>query len=140
MPRRPHKRRWRQRRKPAALAVRTARTESAAPACGRPRRRRHDARFGKRYSARSPPPPGPRLRAPECRLLGRGWGWGSRGDAPVSMALHRLPPALPRKSYGMHESDSLKIIDVIQELSADFAGGSAMAFGDIRVAERADWL
>jgi len=32
------------------------------------------------------------------------------------------------------------IIDVIQELSADFAGGSAMTFGDIRVAERADWL
>jgi hypothetical protein len=40
----------------------------------------------------------------------------------------------------MHGSDSLMIIDVIQELRGDLSGGFAMAFGDIRVAERADWL
>lgn len=32
------------------------------------------------------------------------------------------------------------ITDVIQGLQGDFAEGFAMAFGDIRVAERADWL
>jgi hypothetical protein len=40
----------------------------------------------------------------------------------------------------MHGSDSLLIIDVIQGLRGDLSGGFAMAFGDIRVAERADWL
>jgi hypothetical protein len=40
----------------------------------------------------------------------------------------------------MHESDSLMIVDMIQGLQQDWAGGFAMAFGDIRVAERADWL
>jgi hypothetical protein len=40
----------------------------------------------------------------------------------------------------MHESDSTMIINLIQELRGDFAGGLAMSFGDIRVAERADWL
>jgi hypothetical protein len=32
------------------------------------------------------------------------------------------------------------IVDVIQGLSIVFVGGPAMSFGDIRVAERADWL
>jgi len=40
----------------------------------------------------------------------------------------------------MHGSDSQMIIDVIQGLHGDLAGGFTMAFGDIRVSERADWL
>jgi hypothetical protein len=40
----------------------------------------------------------------------------------------------------MHGSDSLMIANVIQGLFGDFAGGFRMSFGDIRVAERADWL
>jgi hypothetical protein len=40
----------------------------------------------------------------------------------------------------MHGSDSLMVIDVIQGLGGDFAGGFAMSYGDVRVAERADWL
>lgn len=40
----------------------------------------------------------------------------------------------------MPESDSIMIVNLIQELRSDFAWGFAMSFGDIRVAERADWL
>ncbi len=40
----------------------------------------------------------------------------------------------------MPGSDSLMIVDVIQGLANRFGGGLAMSFGDIRVAERADWL
>jgi hypothetical protein len=40
----------------------------------------------------------------------------------------------------MPESDSTMIINLIQGFSTDSAGGIAMAFGDIRVAQRADWL
>ena len=40
----------------------------------------------------------------------------------------------------MHGSDSLVIVDVIQDLWHGFAEGEAMGYGDIRVAERADWL
>jgi Transposase DDE domain len=40
----------------------------------------------------------------------------------------------------MPESDSLEFEDVIQSLSTSLAGGVGMSFGDIRVAERADWL
>ncbi len=37
-------------------------------------------------------------------------------------------------------SDSPMIVDVIQDVASGFSGGFAMSFGDIRVAERADWL
>jgi Transposase DDE domain len=40
----------------------------------------------------------------------------------------------------MPESDSAMIINLIQGFRSDSAGGIGMAFGDIRVAERADWL
>jgi hypothetical protein len=40
----------------------------------------------------------------------------------------------------MPESDSTMIINLIQGFRIDSAEGVAMAFGDIRVAERADWL
>jgi Transposase DDE domain len=42
----------------------------------------------------------------------------------------------------MHESDSLVIINLIQGLrtGGELAGDLAMSFGDIRVAQRADWL
>jgi hypothetical protein len=42
-------------------------------------------------------------------------------------------------AYGMHESDSMLNVVLIQDPGND-SGGLAMAFGDIRVAERADWL
>lgn len=44
----------------------------------------------------------------------------------------------PHKGYGMHESDSIGIANLIQDVGRDLAGGFAMAFGDIRVAQRAD--
>jgi len=47
---------------------------------------------------------------------------------------------LPTRGYGIPECDSPMIVDVIQGLSTGFVGGHAMSFGDIRVAERADWL
>ena len=40
----------------------------------------------------------------------------------------------------MQEIDSLGNMNLIQGLRTDFARGLAMAFGDIRVAQRADWL
>jgi hypothetical protein len=40
----------------------------------------------------------------------------------------------------MHGSDSQLISNVIQELRGDMRRGLTMAFGDVRVAERADWL
>lgn len=46
----------------------------------------------------------------------------------------------PTRGYGIPESDSLMIADVIQGLSTGFGEGRAMSFGDIRVAERANWL
>src|SRR5882757_6790222 len=46
----------------------------------------------------------------------------------------------PLEGYGIPESDSARIVNVIQDLSSCFSEGSAMSFGDIRVAERADWL
>ena len=49
------------------------------------------------------------------------------------------PRPLPSSS-GVPESDSLMNLDVIQGLSACFDEGYVMSFGDIRVAERADWL
>ena len=42
--------------------------------------------------------------------------------------------------YGVHGSDSAVIPNLIQRNRAGYAGGIAMAFGDIRVAERADWV
>jgi tRNA pseudouridine32 synthase / 23S rRNA pseudouridine746 synthase len=51
----------------------------------------------------SPPPPGPRLRAPECKLVGEGLGVGvGRSDAPID-ALRNLTtptPAPPHKGEG----------------------------------------
>ena len=40
----------------------------------------------------------------------------------------------------MPKSDSVVIINLIQGFRIDSIGGMAVAFGDIRVAERADWL
>lgn len=40
----------------------------------------------------------------------------------------------------MHGTDSLLIVDVIEDLWHGSAEGQAMAYSDIRVAERADWL
>jgi hypothetical protein len=40
----------------------------------------------------------------------------------------------------MHEIDSLMIINLIQGVRSDFCGDLGMAFGDIRVAERAEWI
>ena len=51
---------------------------------------------------------------------------------------HGLLP-LPA-GYGMQENDSMGNANLIQGLTIDSAGGLAMAFGDIRVAQRADWL
>jgi len=51
------------------------------------------------------------------------------------VALVLVPP-----TYGIHEIDSIVIINLIQGLRSDFAGGLALSFGDIRVAQRADWL
>ena len=62
-----------------------------------------------------------------------------------------LPPSLgsasprqekepsPTRGYGIHGSDSLIGRGVIQGPGQDWSG-ALMAFGDIRVAERADWL
>ena len=46
----------------------------------------------------------------------------------------------PLQGYGMQESDSIGIANLIQGLGVHLAGGFAMSFGDIRVAQRADWL
>lgn len=40
----------------------------------------------------------------------------------------------------MYESDSAKRVNLIQDLLSDSSGGLEMAFGDIRVACRAEWL
>jgi hypothetical protein len=45
----------------------------------------------------------------------------------------------PLVGYGMHESDSPMNANLIQGLTSGFGGGGAM-FGDIRVAQRADWV
>ncbi|WP_210338402.1 IS4 family transposase [Bradyrhizobium genosp. L] len=51
------------------------------------------------------------------------------------------PPTLPRKGgYGSPESDSPEFVNVIQGLSTCLDERPAMSFGDVRVAERADWL
>lgn len=42
--------------------------------------------------------------------------------------------------YGVPESDSREFVNVIQGLSTYFGREHAMSFGDVRVAERADWL
>jgi hypothetical protein len=44
------------------------------------------------------------------------------------------------EGYGMYESDSVLRVNLIQDFRADLFGGLGMAFGDIRVADRADWL
>ena len=51
---------------------------------------------------RSPPPPGPRLRAPECRLVGEGLGVGvGRSDArPSTPRVTSPPPPLPLPTRG----------------------------------------
>ena len=46
----------------------------------------------------------------------------------------------PLVGYGMQESDSIGIANLIQGLGVHLAGGFAVSFGDIRVAQRADWL
>src|ERR1700733_4841256 len=46
---------------------------------------------------------------------------------------------LPLQGYGMPESDSKWFLTVIQALPS-VLGGLRMCFGDIRIAERADWL
>src|ERR1700686_5852184 len=51
----------------------------------------------------SPPPPGPRLRAPECKLVGEGLGGGGgRSDANVDASRHLTTPhpTLPHKGGG----------------------------------------
>ena len=51
----------------------------------------------------SPPPPGPRLRAPECKLVGEGLGVGvGRSDACVDASRHLTTPhpTLPHKGGG----------------------------------------
>jgi tRNA pseudouridine32 synthase/23S rRNA pseudouridine746 synthase len=51
----------------------------------------------------SPPPPGPRLRAPECKLVGEGLGVGvGRSDASVDASRHLTTPhpTLPHKGGG----------------------------------------
>ena len=40
----------------------------------------------------------------------------------------------------MYESDSVFLVNLIQGFRTDLCGGLEMAFGDIRVAERAEWL
>jgi hypothetical protein len=42
--------------------------------------------------------------------------------------------------YGIPESDSLDFVNVIQGLPIFLCGRHGMSFGDVRVAERADWL
>src|SRR5213596_1981665 len=42
--------------------------------------------------------------------------------------------------YGMQETDSIVEANQIQGLSTDAAGDLAMSFGDIRVAQRAEWM
>jgi hypothetical protein len=54
----------------------------------------------------SPPPPGPRLRAPECKLVGEGQGWGSRGDVQTSTIAMSPPdphPTLPTRGREQSE-------------------------------------
>ena len=41
------------------------------------------------------PPPGPRLRAPECKLVGGGQGGGSGGDVSASTVVRNLPTPTP---------------------------------------------
>src|ERR1700684_3571043 len=41
------------------------------------------------------PPPGPRLRAPECKLAGGGLGGGSGGNAPASTIVLNLSTPTP---------------------------------------------
>jgi len=51
----------------------------------------------------SPPPPGPRLRAPECKLVGEGLGVGvgrSRASVDASRHLTTPHPTLPHKGGG----------------------------------------
>ena len=42
--------------------------------------------------------------------------------------------------YGIHGSDSVMISNLIQRDGLGFAGGGAMGYGDVRVADRADWV
>jgi hypothetical protein len=63
--------------------------------------------------------------------------------SPLACASYGLPfifeaPLL--MGYGIPKSDSRMFANVIQGFPTGFGGGRAMSFGDIRVAERAEWL
>src|SRR5262249_52791829 len=89
--------------------------------------------------------PLPRFGAGEGGAHSDGEGEGvpaSVPAAPSPFPLLRngpLPSPAPKR-YGIHESDSSGIRTVIQAFGSQFAGRIAMAFGDIRVTHRAEWL
>src|SRR5262245_52750769 len=67
-----------------------------------------------------------------------GGGWRDNRPNPHSHDPH--PQPLPTKATGCKKLIPLEEQIRFQGLSTNAAGELAMAFGDIRVAERADWM
>jgi len=74
----------------------------------------------------------------QISTLPQGEGWMSPPRSARRKNRYLNHP--PLEGYGMHGSDSLFKINMLQSLGTGLFGGFGMAFGEVRVAERADWL